>query len=95
MAKSISSVSPKGQITIPMEIRDEFDIAPRDRVVFEVVDGVIQITPLRQRLLKHHQRYTSHLGPLDWKSIESIAHEEAAENVLNEGTSRDPVVDDQ
>ncbi|CAN5559224.1 hypothetical protein BH23CHL4_BH23CHL4_29570 [soil metagenome] len=42
MSKFTSSVSPKGQITIPIEIRNEFE--PKDSVSFNVVGDVIQIT---------------------------------------------------
>jgi AbrB family looped-hinge helix DNA binding protein len=40
-----SSVSPKGQITLPIEIRRQFNIDPRDHVTFEVVDGQIRVIP--------------------------------------------------
>ncbi len=64
MSKFTSSVSPKGQITIPIEIRNEFGIEPKDSVSFNVVGDVIQITPLKRRLLKYHQRFKSRTGPL-------------------------------
>ena len=40
-----SSVSPKGQITLPIEMRRELGIKPKDRVLIEIVDGYIQVTP--------------------------------------------------
>ena len=40
-----SSVSPKGQITLPIEIRRELDINPRDHVVLELADGYIRVIP--------------------------------------------------
>jgi AbrB family looped-hinge helix DNA binding protein len=42
-----SSVSPKGQITLPIDIRRELDIDPRDRVDIELVDGQIRVIPRR------------------------------------------------
>jgi AbrB family looped-hinge helix DNA binding protein len=42
-----SSVSPKGQITLPIEIRRELDIDPRDRVDIQLVDGQIRVIPRR------------------------------------------------
>jgi AbrB family looped-hinge helix DNA binding protein len=41
----ISSVSPKGQITLPIEIRRQLNIRPRDHVDIELVDGAIRVTP--------------------------------------------------
>ncbi len=39
------SVSPKGQITLPIEMRRELNIEPRDRVNIELVDGQIRVVP--------------------------------------------------
>ena len=41
----LSSVRPKGQITLPAAVRREFDINPRDHVVFEVADGEMRVIP--------------------------------------------------
>jgi AbrB family looped-hinge helix DNA binding protein len=43
MPKMYSSVSPKGQVTIPAEIRQLLGLRPKDRIVFEVEDGVVRI----------------------------------------------------
>ncbi len=40
-----SSVSPKGQVTLPIEVRRQFDINPRDHVIIVVVDGEIHLRP--------------------------------------------------
>ena len=85
MPRYTSSVSPKGQVTIPIEIRDHFGIEPKDSVTFEVIEGCITLTPLRARLLESHQRFKSRLGPLDWKTVEKIAWEEAALTAAREG----------
>lgn len=42
-----SSVSPKGQITLPIEIRRQLNISPRDHVDIELVDGEIRVIPWR------------------------------------------------
>ena len=36
MKEYVSSVSPKGQITIPIEIREMLGVKPKDKVIFEV-----------------------------------------------------------
>lgn len=38
-------LSPKGQITLPKEMRDEIGIKAGDEVVFTVADGQIIMTP--------------------------------------------------
>jgi AbrB family looped-hinge helix DNA binding protein len=40
-----SSVSPKGQITIPAEVRKHLRIGPRDHVTFEVEGDEIRLVP--------------------------------------------------
>lgn len=45
-----SSVSPKGQITLPIEIRRQLNISARDHVDIELVDGVIHVIPWRFNL---------------------------------------------
>ncbi len=93
MSRYISSVSPKGQVTIPVEIREEFGISPKDHVAFTVVDRAIQIVPVRDRLHKFAGRYRALSGPMDWKELEELAHEDAAANALaetrNETNGRD------
>ncbi len=85
MPRYTSSVSPKGQVTIPIEIREHFGIEPKDSVTFEVIDGRITMAPLRARLHDSHQRFKSRLGSLDWKTVEKIAWEEVAMNAAREG----------
>ena len=45
MKEMLSSVSPKGQITIPLEIRQMLGVKPKDKVAFKVENGQVQITP--------------------------------------------------
>lgn len=42
-----SSVSPKGQVTLPIEIRRMLGLKPKDKVSFEITDGEVKITPAR------------------------------------------------
>ena len=85
MPRYTSSVSPKGQVTIPIEIREQFGIEPKDSVAFSVVENEITITPMKLSLQKSHQRFKSRVGPLDWKTVEQFAREEAAEYAAREG----------
>ncbi|RKE83840.1 AbrB/MazE/SpoVT family DNA-binding domain-containing protein [Rhizobium sp. AG855] len=39
------TISAKGQITIPKELREQLTLSPGDQMVFSVVDGEIVITP--------------------------------------------------
>jgi antitoxin PrlF len=41
--RGITSITSKGQVTIPVEVRRALRLKPRDRVMFEVVDGVATV----------------------------------------------------
>jgi len=45
--EAVSSVSPKGQITIPAAIRHLLGVGPKDRVAFRVENGEVVIRPAR------------------------------------------------
>jgi AbrB family looped-hinge helix DNA binding protein len=80
-----SSVSPKGQITLPAEIRRRLGIEPRDRVAITLVDGTVQVTPAVERLRRHFGSVPPLKRSLDWKEVERIAAEDHADHVAREG----------
>lgn len=43
---STSSITSKGQVTIPSEIRAKFQMQPGDKVMFEEKNGIIILTPM-------------------------------------------------
>ncbi|MGI9283604.1 MAG: AbrB/MazE/SpoVT family DNA-binding domain-containing protein [Endozoicomonas sp.] len=43
---STSSITSKGQITIPSDLRAKFQLQPGDKILFEEKEGVITLTPL-------------------------------------------------
>lgn len=45
MIKYTSTVTARGQVTIPSELRRTMGIKPKDRVALEVVEGGIRISP--------------------------------------------------
>lgn len=51
MNTTITTVTTKGQVTIPADIRAHLGIKPKDRVLFEVAeDGSVQLAPAPSRL---------------------------------------------
>jgi AbrB family looped-hinge helix DNA binding protein len=50
MREMLSSVSPKGQVTLPAEIRKLLGVKPKDKVAFQVEGGQVTITPVRYTL---------------------------------------------
>lgn len=47
MKEMFSSVSPKGQVTLPVEVRRLLGIKPKDKVAFEIVDGQVRLASAR------------------------------------------------
>lgn len=47
MREMLGSVSPKGQVTLPVEVRRQLGLKPKDKVVFELLDGEVKIAPAR------------------------------------------------
>jgi antitoxin PrlF len=41
--KGVTTLTSKGQVTIPKEIRDELGLLPHDKVRFTLVDGKVQV----------------------------------------------------
>jgi AbrB family looped-hinge helix DNA binding protein len=82
-----SSVSPKGQVTIPAEIRQMLGVRPRDRVAFEVHEGRVLIRPARSNLDAIYRSIPALDRPVSDKEMARIAQEEHARNVTEEGRS--------
>ncbi len=85
MKEFLSSVSPKGQITIPLEIRQQLGIKPKDKVAFIVEDGEVRIAPAKSRLQASYQAVPALKQPRSLEEMIDIAHEEQAREAAQEG----------
>ncbi len=45
------SITPKGQVTIPVSLREELNLKPGDRVIYEKSPGGILIKPAKKNML--------------------------------------------
>jgi len=85
MKEMLSSVSPKGQVTLPVEIRRSRGIKPKDKVAFRLEQGKVELTPAPSALADSYQAIPA-LQPLrSWKEIEALVSEEIAQDVAREG----------
>ncbi len=89
MASFTSSVSPKGQVTIPVEIRQRFHIETRDTVSFEVVDDVIVVRPVTSPVDTLYRSVPALEHPMSWNEIEETIENEIARNVYDEDSESD------
>jgi AbrB family looped-hinge helix DNA binding protein len=85
----VSSVSPKGQITIPMEIRRMLDIKPKDKVAIQFDEGTVTITPAHVRLDSFYQQVSALGQPRDINELTEIAADEHAHKAARAGLPHD------
>lgn len=79
MKDMLSSVSPKGQVTIPVEIRQMLGIKPKDKVAFRVENGQVQITPAEYTLESIMGSVEPATRTEDFEGISAEAKEEHVE----------------
>ncbi len=84
-----SSVSPKGQITIPLELRKRLGIKPKDRVAFRVIDEQVTIAPAENAFLAAGGSLPALSPPRTLNEMTEIAAEEAAQAAAREGLNID------
>ena len=85
MREMVSSVSPKGQVTIPLEIRQRLGVRPKDKVVFYLDGDEVKIVPLRSQLAAGFGSVPALKQARSLNEIEEIAAEEHAHHVAREG----------
>jgi antitoxin PrlF len=85
MRDMTSSVSQRGQVTIPIEVRERLGLKPKDRLRFRVEGDTVLIDPYRSNLAAFYGTVPALDPPRSWKEIEEIAHDEHAEHVAREG----------
>jgi antitoxin PrlF len=80
----IGTLTSKGQVTIPVEIRRRLGLGPQDKIIFRVVDGRIEIEPLPMTLAETFGAVTPINQPEDFAKLRAIAIEEQAQTVMCE-----------
>ena len=84
MKNSTSTVTVKGQVTIPIEVRKALGLKPRDRVTFTLEDGSARIQPAKSKLDAIFGSVKPKKMPEDFKELRRMAMEEVAERALKE-----------
>jgi len=82
MAKYVTTVTQKGQVTIPGELRRALKIQPKDRVAFELVGGEVRLRPIKSTLLAGFGSVKPINRPEDFRKMRQEVEEEIAERTL-------------
>jgi AbrB family looped-hinge helix DNA binding protein len=79
-----TTITRKGQVTIPVEVRRALDLKPKDRVVFELEEGVAKIKPASSKLLAGFGAVTPKKRPEDFSQVRAQFEKAVAEEVSKE-----------
>ena len=88
MAEYVTTVTQKGQVTIPGELRKALKIQPKDKVAFRLVDGQLLLRPVNSVVLasfgavepiKNEEKY------IDYQQHRREIIDEIADEVAGEG----------
>jgi antitoxin PrlF len=80
-----TSVTEKGQVTIPQEIRRIMGLQPRDKVRFKVEGDEVKISRASSKLLQWFGSVTPRNKPEDFEKIREEFEKGVAEDVASEG----------
>jgi antitoxin PrlF len=89
MKEYLSSVSTKGQITLPAELRRRLGINPRDKVALAIEDETLVVRPAQSGLRAGFMSIPALEVRLSVEEMTEIAAEEAAEEVAREISNHD------
>lgn len=79
MKEIITSVTQRGQVTIPAEVRRLLGVKPKDKVAFTIDDGQVSLTPAKFTLETAFRSVPPLPQPLSDKQITRTAKEEHVE----------------
>ncbi len=79
-----TTMTQKGQVTIPAEIRARLGLKPKDKVQFELKEGTVTIRPVPSRIRRHFGAVTAPGERLDWRAEREAFEEGVAEDVVAE-----------
>ncbi len=88
MREYSSTVTSKGQVTIPGEIRRALNIKAKDRIAFDLVDGKVLLRPIKSAVLASYGavKPLKPAGkPIDYRGLRREIEEEIADEVAREG----------
>ena len=84
MPEKETTVTTKGQVTIPAEIRAKLGLKPKDKVQFEVIDDSVVLKKAKSRIERHFG-VVPVPGVLDSKQEREAFEEGVAEEVAAKG----------
>lgn len=75
----IRTVTAKGQVTIPVEVRRLLKVEPQSQIIFRITDGKVELLPVPMTLEQAFGSVKPRKRPEDWAEIDAVAAQERAE----------------
>ena len=87
MKQYVGTVGPKGQVTLPMEIRKQLGIEPRDKVAIEVEAGTAVVRRIQSSLLEGYGSIHALIPGMSDKEVDLMVERDAVRDALQEDSS--------
>ena len=87
MTEYVTTLTQKGQVTIPAPLRRVLGVKPRDKVAFHLVDGEVRLRVIESAVLASYgtvKRLKPSKRPVDYRRVRHEIEEEIAEEVASE-----------
>jgi len=82
----VATITDKGQVTIPVAIRDILNLQPSSRLIFSIEEERIIAQPIKTDLLSLYGSIkTKNRRPVDLRKIRQVIRKKIGENAAHEG----------
>lgn len=81
----LGTLTSKGQITLPAEARKALGLNPQDKVLFRLVDGKLELSPLPMTFEQLRGSVPALPTPMDDDELMRIAREDRLDEMIREG----------
>ena len=78
----LTTITKKGQVTIPVEIRHSLGLQPGDKVAFVLEKRELKVKPVKSALHRSFGAVKPRKRPEDFEELERLAEEAMAEDAL-------------
>jgi antitoxin PrlF len=78
----VKTITTKGQVTIPVEIRRLLGVKANDQIRFRIIEGKVEIEPVSMTLEETFASVTPIQRPENFSELRAIAREERIDRVL-------------
>ena len=93
MKEFLATLTQRGQVTVPAEVRRALRLKPREKVVFTIEDDQVRLVPASYTLESAYGSVTPRNSPEDFDKLIAEALEEHGDRVVAE--MRGPATSDQ